>query len=171
MERKYQSDSKARMGIGAGVRTAADNDAAINDSEETDDEESESGSEEEDSMCATLAEVRRVFEIPAEPDLFEQAKKEVQMAKSGDSEVQPDMPIEQLKSEFDYFVLLLDPGSRIYYRKIIGRDDFIRLEPLPGQDDLASYNASGAKSFASANSRDDIRALGDKEPQTEEELH
>ena len=30
----------------------------------------------------------------------------------------------------DYFILFLDPESRKYYRKIIGRDDYIRLEPL-----------------------------------------
>jgi hypothetical protein len=35
--------------------------------------------------------------------------------------------------DYDYYVLFLDPESLIYYRKIIGRDDFIRLEPMDDQ--------------------------------------
>ena len=55
----------------------------------------DSASDESDGMCATLAEVRRVFEIPAEPDLFEQAKKENQLASSGGvADVQAEMSIE-----------------------------------------------------------------------------
>ena len=45
-------------------------------------------------------------------------------------------------------MLFLDPESLIYYRKIIGRDDFIRLEPLDdtlvsnGRKDQGSRSSS-----------------------------
>jgi phosphatidylinositol-4,5-bisphosphate 3-kinase len=40
--------------------------------------------------------------------------------------------------DYDYYVLFLDPESLIYYRKIIGRDDFIRLEPMDDQHNADS---------------------------------
>ena len=58
-----------------------------------------------------------------------------------DSKVSAEMTIEQCKSENDYYGLFLDPESLIYYRKIFGRDDFIRLESLEvTDDDIRSYN-------------------------------
>lgn len=50
------------------------------------------------------------------------------------------MSIEQSKSEYDYYGLFLDPESRIYFRKIFGRDDFIRIEPLDDMDDAKEEN-------------------------------
>jgi len=47
-----------------------------------------------------------------------------------DSKAQNDKSVEQLKSEFDYFALFLDPENQIYYRKIFGREDFIRIESI-----------------------------------------
>jgi len=37
-------------------------------------------------------------------------------------------------------MLLIDPDSRLYYRKIIGRDDFIRLELLDDTNNNETYH-------------------------------
>ena len=46
-----------------------------------------------------------------------------------------DKSVDQLKSEFDYYGLFLDPEDLIYYRKIFGRDDFIRMESIVSEDE------------------------------------
>ena len=48
--------------------------------------------------------------------------------------------------EHDYYILILDPESQIYYRKIIERDDFIRIEPLEDQIRTKSGFSSEANS-------------------------
>ena len=45
-------------------------------------------------------------------------------------EIQKEASYTAEKEKNDYYCLLIDPESFIYYRKIIGRDDFIRLEPI-----------------------------------------
>ena len=65
---------------------------------------------------ATLKEVRKVFGIQGSNDNQDKSKS--------------DENVEEMQKQNDYFILFLDPESRKYYRKIIGRDDYIRLEPL-----------------------------------------
>ena len=56
------------------------------------------------------------------------------------------------KEKNDFYCLLLDPESLMYYRKIIGRDDFIRLESVekPDQntfyDNLSDYESNRSRS-------------------------
>ena len=67
---------------------------------------------------SSLEEVRRVFEILSpselkEQDPFVQAKKEMQVAqqdsKASFYAMQKEQSIEQLKSDYDYYILILDP--------------------------------------------------------------
>ena len=44
------------------------------------------------------------------------------------------------KEKNDFYCLLLDPESLMYYRKVIGRDDFIRLESIEKQDQNTFYD-------------------------------
>ena len=44
------------------------------------------------------------------------------------------------KEKFDFYCLLIDPESFMYYRKIIGRDDFIRLETIEKMEQNAFYD-------------------------------
>ena len=84
-------------------------------------EESLDGITDENDSCveselATLKEVRKVFGIQGSNDSQDKGKS--------------DENVEEMLKQNDYFILFLDPESRRYYRKIIGRDDYIRLEPL-----------------------------------------
>jgi hypothetical protein len=47
----------------------------------------------------------------------------------------------------DYYCLFLDPETQIYYRKVIGRDDFIRIEPLDDQHKTSGPSASEQSSL------------------------
>jgi len=64
-----------------------------------------------------LEEVKKVFGIDSEKP-------------GGPSGSKKDQKLAVGSEEHDYYILILDPESQIYYRKIIGRDDFIRIEPL-----------------------------------------
>jgi len=82
-----------------------------------------------------LPEVNKVFHIDSD--------------KSGD----PGSSKKEIKpvgsEESDYYILILDPESQIYYRKIIGRDDFIRIEPLDDQMQRAKSGFTSENNSAS----------------------
>ena len=82
-----------------------------------------------ESELATLKEVRKVFGIQGSNDNQDKSKS--------------DENVEEMQKQNDYFILFLDPESRKYYRKIIGRDDYIRLEPLEEhQSQMNQINSS-----------------------------
>ena len=58
-------------------------------------------------------------------------------------------------------MLFLDPESRIYYRKVIGRDDFIRIEPLDDQQKKSSINMNQLDKYggSSPNLSDDTSIM------------
>jgi hypothetical protein len=111
----YLSSQKEKPGINAYE------DSSLGASEDLDG----NSSDEKENTMASLQEVRKVFNINGSSD-------------NADEGQQEDSKNKHL-AENDYFTLFLDPESRRYYRKIIGRDDYIRLEPL---DDNANYKSN-----------------------------
>lgn len=111
----YENSSSPDVRKAHIVREDLDNESS---EESLDGEESQ----EEKRYQNLLTEVKQVFNIKDE------GMKGLERNKDGKSE-----SIGLGSESHDYYILMLDPESLIYYRKVIGRDDFIRIESIDDQ--------------------------------------